>query len=584
MNARVTQWMKRPQSPLLAAAALLVLAWLFIRPWGDFGLNDDWTFALVAKGLLENGTIQLRAPSSPNAVGMGVLGAGLLKVTGGFSHLTLRLFTMALTLAGLWAIHGLLRQAVRSPWLRLGALVVLAFNPIVFNMATSFMTELHGWFPAMLGAWLWFWAREKAPEDERAPLVPFWVSTSTGLLIGLVFWTRQISVVVYPAVIGATLLRVVATGQGRRVLRTLPGLVVGTVLFGVAIATYVPWAKATGNFRPEFAERIGHLTEFQARNFHMQSGALLVYMTAAFLPLLLLVPWRKGPGLGLEVGALLILALTLSARARFSQTAPSDFWVGPIWTHKVFPYLLNIVNNAGVGPITTDDGFFYDVKGPTWSKEAWGAIEVLLLAAGLKWSPLAARLPTLWREGRSEKWLEVAIFAVLLTLGSTVAIVQVHQMELLDRYHVPVILALALLVPIVIDRTGSMEGPAAGLVARFALPCAALIVFVVGGMHDYFRWQEARWALFDQARAAGGTRVTIQGGYEMNCYWMYDGLKPEERICGASCRCVMNSFCCADDEWRIGFSVPRGYSQISALQPRYLLADGPPVVLARRPR
>ncbi len=581
MNPRITQWMARPHSPFLVTAALLGLAWLFIRPWGEFGLNDDWTFALVAKGLLENGTIQLRAPSSPNAVGMAVLGAALLKVTGGFSHLPLRLFTMSLSLVGLWAIHGLLRVAVRSPWLRLAGLLVLAFNPIFFNMAPSFMTELHGWLPAMLGACLWFWARQKATND--GPLVPFWVAAVTGLVIGLVFWTRQISVVVYPAAIGATMIRAVATGEGRRILRTLPGLLVGTALFGVAIGTYLPWAKATGNFRPEFAERIGHLAEFQARNFHMQTGALLVYMTASFLPLLLLVPWRKSGGLGLEVGGLLILALTLSARARFSITAPADFWVGPIWTHKVFPYLLNIVNNVGVGPITTDDGFFYDAKGPTWSKETWAAIEAVLLIASLKWSPVFARVPRLWREAKGEVWLEVPLFGFLLAVGSTVAIVQVHQMELLDRYHLPVVLGLVLLLPVLIDRTGALEGePAAAL--RFALPCAVLIAFVVAGMHDYFRWQEARWGLFEQARTQGGTRVTIQGGYEMNCFWMYDGLKPEERTCGAACRCVMNSFCCADDEWRIGFSVPPGYAQISSIQPRYLLANGPPVVLARRPR
>jgi hypothetical protein len=582
MKARLSEWLQRPNGPFLVAAAALVLAWLFIRPWGEFGLNDDWTFALVAKGLLENGTIQLRAPSSPNAVGMGILGAVLLKLTGGtFSHLTLRLFTMALSVAGLWGIDRILRPAVTNGWMRLAALLLLAFNPIFFNMSASFMTELHGWLPAMLGATLWFWGRSKAPAD--GPLVPFWVAAVTGLLIGLVFWTRQISVLVYPAAIGATLIRVALTGEARRIVRTLPGLVVGTALFGVAIATYVPWAKSTGNFRPEFAERIGHLTEFHAGNFHMQSGALVVYMTAAFLPLLLLVPWRKSGGFMLEVGAILILALTLSARTRFSVTAPADFWVGPIWTHKVFPYLLNIINNVGIGPITTDDGFFYDAKGPTWSKDTWWAIEVLLIAAGIKWSPLFARLPALWRQNKREAWLEVPLFGLLLAAGSTVAIVQVHQMELLDRYHIPVVLGLVVLVPVLLERTRGLDGEEA-VGVRYAVPFAVLTAFVVGGMHDYLRWQEARWALYEQARAQGGTRVTIQGGYEMNCYWMYDGLKPEERTCGASCRCVMNSFCCADDEWRIGFTVPQGYTQVSAIQPRYLMASGPPVVLARRPR
>ena len=569
-------------APWAVVWALLIAAWVVVGPWGDFPLNDDWTFAHFAKHLAEKGFIKLDAPSSPNVVGQAIIGAGLTKVFG-FSYLVLRLFTMALTLAGLWAVDSMLKACVDSKAVRVMALSTLAFNPIVFYMSTTFMTELYGWLPVVLTASVWFWDRRRRTESDQS-LVSFWVAVAVGLLCGASFWTRQLCVLMYPALLGATLLRALANRQFRAVLRTLPALAVGTAVFGAVIAAYVPWAKSTGNFRPEFAERLGHLTQVNAQAYRLQVGAVVIYMTAYFAPWLALASWRKARLWALGLGVAALMGLVWTTRAQFQAYAQHDFFIGPIWAHKVFPYLVNIVWNAGVGPFTFDDTFFYDVPKPSWSKDTWARIEVALLLGAAAWSPVGAAFFRLVRAQRAQTRLEVPLAGALLALGSTFAIIQVHQLEMVDRYHLPVILGLALAVPpaIALGRAESWRPWRLGLFAVVFLPVA---LFSILGVHDQFRWNEARWELFDTARAQGGTYVTVQGGYEMNCWWQYDGrLTSEARTCGDACRCVYQNFCCTDDEWRLGLSVLPGYSEVASKQPRYWLAPGPPVVLSRRPR
>lgn len=567
-----TQWSK-PHGPLWLTVLLFVAAVAFIRPWGDFALNDDWTFAHFAKHFAEQGFIKLDAPSSPNAVGQALVGGLLIRVFG-FSHVVLRVLSMVVGLAGLWALNSmLLRARISNTW-RLASLLVLAFNPIYFYASTTFHTEIHGWVPPLIGAAVWFYGREKAQGTPR--LVPFWVACVVALLTASSFWTRQICVLVFPALVGTSVARALFAKESARVVRTLPALAVAGAIFGAVIAAYFPWARATGNFRPEFAERIGHLSAIRLGDHHMQWGAALFYMTMYFAPFLLVLRWRTRPGA--NVAAVLLLVLGLTARAAFQHTAPSDFFIGPIWTHKIFPFVVNIVWNAGLGPMTFDDTFFADVPKPSWRKEVWSVIEAVLIVMLVRWALVGQRLVRHVKQRFPAEHLEVPLFGALLGVGGMFAIVQVHQLEMVDRYHLPVILGLSLAVPSVVGA----EKLTRSLGLRFAVPLALVAAFTVLGAHDQFRWNEARWALYEKARTLGATRATFQGGYEMNCWWRHEGLRSDELTCGAACGCARAGFCCVDDHWRVGLSVFPGYTRVDSIQPGYLLAPGPPVVLSRR--
>ena len=77
------------RSPWLPVVTAAVVAWIVTRPWGNYGLNDDWVYAHVAKNFAETGGIHLNLPTAASALGPALLAYPILKIFG-FSHLYLR--------------------------------------------------------------------------------------------------------------------------------------------------------------------------------------------------------------------------------------------------------------------------------------------------------------------------------------------------------------------------------------------------------------------------------------------------------------------------------------------------------------
>jgi hypothetical protein len=556
---------------------VFLLAVLIVSPWGNYPLNDDWTYAHLAKRLAETGRIRLDAPQNASAIGQTLVGAAVVKLFG-FSDAALRLVSLVMACIGLWGIDRLLKHVVPRKLLRLMALLVLALNPIYFYSATTFMNELYGWVPAVLAVVLWFWSRNRlAREDDR--LVSGWVAVSVGMLAGGTFWTRQPCVLVYPALLTGTILRFLLLKRWGALWRAVPALTAGTAVFVLAIWSYFWWARATGNLRPEFAARINNLQTIDSQTYGMQVGSALVYLTAFFLPLLALFPWRSKHRWLLDLGGVAFVLVGLCAKHLFETHAPSDFWIGPIWTHRVFPFVVNIVYNAGLGPITLDDVFFYDAAKPAWPRFVWVSMEIVLIAGAALFSPVCAAVLRAARFAERSWSVEVLFFAGALVMGAMVAIVQSHQSEMVDRYYLPLILGLAVLVPGALTTVCGI-GPYE--VLKFGALLAPIGLLSVLGAHDEFRWNDARWKLIRVAMSSGGTRATVQAGYERNCWLKYEGLSPGELACEGGCRCAYAGFCCVDDRWRVGMSISPGYREVASAHPSYWLAPGPPVILSRR--
>jgi hypothetical protein len=566
-------------SPLLLTLMAMALACAAISPWGNYPLNDDWTYSHLAKTFAETGRIHVDVPVAANAIGQALLGGALIKLFG-FSHTILRISTLILGGAGLWAIDRLLFYVTPGKSIRLLSLLLLAFNPIYFYSATTFMSELHGWVPAILVAVLWFWDRRRlAAAGDR--LITLWVAIAVGALCGSTFWTRQFAVLVYPALLTGTLLRFALLRRWRAIARSIPALALGSIAFVAVIWAFFVWSRATGNYRPEFAGRLNNLWRFEMRTYGMQAGSALVYLTGFFLPLLALLGWSGRRRWLVELGAVPFVLLGLVARHLFETHAPSEFWVGPFWVHRVFPFVVNVVYNAGLGPITLDDVFFYDAAKPSWPRYVWTSLELVFIAASALWSPVSAKLTDAARRAKDEWSVEVLFFAAALTVGSLFAIIQANQDEMADRYYIPLIFGAAILIPGVLATSHAYKGQPYQNV-KFAVLFAPIALFSVLGAHDEFRWNDARWKLVDLAMTSGGTRSTVQGGWEVNCWYKAEGYSPEELACQNGCRCAYTGFCCVDDRWRIGMSISAGYKQVAAIKPTYWLASGPAVVLSRR--
>jgi hypothetical protein len=134
------------RSPLAFVLAAWLLAWATIMvavPPGaqEFPLNDDWAFARGAFAFARGEGLHYYGWSSMPLWGMWLCAWPFIKLFGE-SHVALRLCTLTLTLAGLVSFNDLLEQQGVRPGRAALAVGLVAFNPVCFLLAGTFMSDV----------------------------------------------------------------------------------------------------------------------------------------------------------------------------------------------------------------------------------------------------------------------------------------------------------------------------------------------------------------------------------------------------------------------------------------------------------
>jgi hypothetical protein len=309
----------------------------------------------------------------------------------------------------------------------------------------------------------------------------------------------------------------------------------------------------------------------------MAAGIFLTYMTLFFLPFLAAIP-SKLPFRRLFPASAALVIVGLIAAWAMSATPPtaSDL-------HRVFPFLDHTLLNAGIGPILTPDVWLLRMPArPRWPVAVWIGIEGFLLMANGLWAAVIVHSRRMLREKPGGGAGEMARFGCLFTLGFLAVTIQVDKLGIFDRYYFPEVLGLTLVVSIALASVSAADAKRASTL-RFVAALAPLALFTTAGLHDYFRWNDARWALFEDALRHGISPANLQAGYEPNGWAGYSefraNLKPA--ACIGPCHCDYGWFC-LDDSYRVGMNVYGNYEVIADRQPDYWLAKGPPIYLSRR--
>jgi hypothetical protein len=610
---RMSLWL-----PLAAFAALILL----VQPWGNYPVNDDWLFARITKRFVDTGKFLIDSDVAPSVLGQTLIALPVIKVFG-FSFLHLRILTMAMGAFLLYLVWRLLGFAALKPAIKGLALLILVLNPLFAHLSLSFMTEIYGHTVALAGAVLWFWGRQRAeavgqvpdlpkalrkadrrskPASTRAaaaqddiPVVSWPVALGTALVVGASFWIRQYCVTIYPAILSATILRCAMSRQWRRLRSSAPRMIASCGMFAAVVAAYFPWANS-GVASPggEFSARIGRVAgsaQEWGQALQCEPGMFLIYMTAFLLPLLVLSRWRgRRPVPALAVSAALVAVGLLAISTLPSiieQNHNSNL-------HRNFPFASNVIYNAGIGPVTLPDVVIGKLPlSPKWPETAWILIEWILLAASALWTPAILDLAgTLGRKENSHL-AELFWFGWIFSLASFAGVLITAKFAF-DRYYLPSIVGLVMVQAISLGWGGYPASPQTDVpqdhrprfAARPALWVAALAFgvlgyFTVAGVHDYFRWNDARSELYANLLRQGVPPLTIDAGYELNGWYGQGGVLSPSQCIGGRCTCASN-FYCLDDSFRIGMNVFGNYEVVDSRQPDYWLAKGPAVVLSRR--
>ena len=579
--------------PWLLAFALLVGSAVLMSAWGEYPLNDDWQYARAAAIFAATGHIEIDTPIAPSLVGQLLLAWPFIKLFG-MSHLLLRLLTMGMACVLLWAADVLLRLADVPHSLRWKTLAVLVLNPWFACLALSFMTECYGYALAFLGAVVWLRSRRAADQKPSPAPLTFAAAALAAALIGASFWIRQYCVVAYPALVGATVANLIGMRQWRRLWRSLAPIVVGAVVVAAACKGYILWAKHHHVYKEAFSGPLSQLLHFTLVDYQVTIGLQLVYIGAGLSPLLLMWPWR-GQQVSRLLGACVIaLGFGLGGYTLLPFVTADD--ASALNLHRLFPFASNVINSNGIGPITLTDVFFdNNAHFAILSRDFWKIVTYVLVGLTALWGLPLAGLRGLWR--RPARGRELVLFATALAAFSVVAFVQAMASASLDRYYFPVLLGAALAVPVLLGHAEDLccgGKPRIGAAVVFAASMLAIGYFTVAGLHDYFRWNDARYRLVERATAAGVPTTSLDAGYEANGWLSFDRVHgPPDRLdesqCIGRCHCEIpwamgGVWTCHDDSYRIGMKVMGDYVEIARDEPHFWLGKSPALILSRRPK
>ena len=549
--------------PVSISTTVLLLVAAVAGVLGNFPVNDDWIYSQLSKSLAQTGQLHINIPSAPSLVGQLLLGAGLIRIVG-FNHVYLRAMTVVIAVLLCWIINRILLIAGVPGRVRTLCLLTVVLNPISAHLTFSFMTEYYGYTTALAGVLVWFIGRMNADRLGSKRLISFAAAISAAILIGASFWIRQFCVAAFPAVLIGSALNI-RTDQRKRVLASVPPVVCAVAAFSGVVAGYFWWARVSGNQSADFSGRLGSIVSFYPRATFDLLLRVLAYLTMFMLPVLasfhLTGIYRRRVALA-GFGCLAILT---AAKCAHSGQPDDTIFHAPV--HAYFPYLGNIIRNAGVGPLTTTDLYIASTGHYLrWDTRVWILIEALLTIAYLLWAAVP-RFSSL-----EHRRLEIALCGAAFCACSLILFVQASHTYLFDRY----------LFALVIGGAISMACLAAAcrlVLWRGVTVLLVLAVFTVGGVHDYFAFNRARWELVAAAESRGIRSADLDGGWEVDGWFRFE--RPDERpVFPIIHQCMCTE--CRNDAFVIGVTVEKGYRLVESRWPHYWLASGTDLKLTER--
>ena len=487
----------RANWPLLAVLLGFASAAAVVPTLAPVATTDDWAYARSAQILLAEGRLTVFPVVAATAVFQIVWGAifGLLF---GPTLGVFRLSTVVITALGAMALYALCRDlGVSRGRGALGAAALL-FNPLVFVLAFTFMTDAH--FMALLVIATWLYSKAVAPAGIDGRLI-----VAGSVVAGLAFLTRQQGALIVPAVFAVLLLT-------RRLRRDKASLVLVVQLIApllLAMGVYLLWLRY-GNDVPRV--QVSFFREVLDEGW---SGTWWLLRRLTVVELMYL-----------GLFTLPIVAAALPAVRRLIDATPRRGWllfavwqailligVTAFWARGAqMPYIGQFFGSGGLGAP--------DIVGSRpvlLAPEARVALTVICLLASLLLALVAARatgFPSSPERSRAGLVLGIGLAQVVGVMPPSYHYIG-WAAGSLDRYLLPLApLAIALAL-------WGLRG------TRLALPLGwvvvvALALFAVAGTRDYLVFMEAVWAMGEEAVEEGVPIDRLDAGSGWDGYHLYE--------------------------------------------------------------
>jgi hypothetical protein len=546
----------RSARPLLYLALFWIAACMLVGRGGDFPLNDDWAYAHSVRWLLDEARIRLSDWIAMNLLPQTLLG-GLAWMLFDESLLTLRYLTRVVALLAAWAVYGMLRSAGTNKEDALWATLAVMATPWWITLGNTFMTDLYGLALAAAASMLCLrWL-----QQPSRPLL-----AGIALLGAAAVLQRQVAFVVPLALVCAAWMSPRTKTKRLRIESLLP--LVACVVAAWIYRRYldqgagVPHAQLyiEGRVLPLLLETLTFTDDM-----HLWSAALIVAMIALLATAT--APWALCCASAHEAGARR-WALRLAAAAAVYAAMLGFDWLPPFRDD-------GIVRRSGIGPYMIHDvarGLYAldESRGAFWSAVA-ALTAVGLIVGGERLLGVIAALARRFRTPDAATARDVFLIVVVVAYLAPFAVT-----DFFDRYLLFVLPFLFALLRV----GGERATPRASAASRLSLAAGrasivAMAAVSIAATHDYFAWNNARWAAIHDAERLGATPRSLDGGFEYNGFHNSRS-DPHLRTPQKSWWWV------EDDEWVVAFGPVPGYDTVDRYAVRAWLARTPREVLLLR--
>ena len=475
--------------PLIILSVTWIIVFFLIGPLHDFPLNDDWSYALSVKALVEEGKLYLTDWNASPILTL-ILWGSLFCIPFGFSFEALTISTLVSGLVGVFFTYSLIKIVSGNRLVSFIAALLIAANPLYLSLSVTFMMDVH--FYALFVMSISFYLRF-FKDKSNSWFIPAFLSTLFAMFL------RQFAIVVP---ITFLVLEII---YHKKILNRPALLNTSAVLFILAAYfIFNQWLEEKGmlpaNFRGISDLMDVSMAEMGWRIF-IRTGFMLVEAGLWLFPLILFI----------------FIKSIASFRKRILWLAVSGiiFLIPMIRVIGDFP-AGNILFNLGLGPVTTRDvfilGLSQDLFSVPWMINvfriiglAGGVMLVILVVNKLIHFTGAIRL-----NGRSvSDFYTLSGFIALILYAGIIMI----NFTYFDRYILPLLpLFMLILVP----------GKESKLTARypmkttFALFLAVFLIFGVLATRHCLEWNRIRWELVRNIESEGVPEEIIDGGHEYN--------------------------------------------------------------------
>ncbi len=498
---------------ILAAYLLCIFV---ANPSGEFPLNDDWSYTRSAFALGAGQGLKIDPWSAPSLVGQ-VLYGGLLTKLFSQRFLVLRASTLALSCCTALLLWAIFRRAGFGR--RFASLFLLCwiFNPFQFSLSFTYMTEIPFLFFIALALYLYTIHLDTGN--------PYWLLLSTAAL-GYAFLIRQTALFFILGLFCSLLLDRNKT-IWVRVRQAVPlVLTAGIFILGYAVGSHSS-VGATVAVQRKF-DLLGHL---RIRQFLGNSYGMLFYLAFMLLPIwILLVPHLRHMMGGLaRIQRMAIPAVSCVIVATglwwFHASYKPAEYIPATSYHARMPFLLNVLYDTGLGPLTLDPDYFASPPMPSYPW-LWYGITGLVAAGAIAFLMFAFFAIFKMRARRSSRqgWPLFVFAGISFLLLMPFEIVFSHLQEggLFDRHILIVAFPLMLIAGLVSAAEATTEDRSRKIYAGTWAAIVLLGVFSVAATHDYMQWNRIRWQMGRQLLRQGIDPLSIVGGFEFNAWNNYD--------------------------------------------------------------